>query len=252
MRHLLCGVITLFLVIIVLPGYGADKKDKKDAPDAKKEDVKKDADNKESPWVRVGQLTGTLVDVNESNKGIRVRVDVPRLNPQAVLGLAQAQQGVVMAQLALAQAAAQPPPQRYQALFNAQLRMAQAQQNVARQQSHLYHKVSQEVEMQTIDDLVVRLIGPAPKFNDKGKRVRPTAKELKEAKGTNPKLPGYQAAFSDLHHNQVIQVTLARTKNAPKAKPVNPKNKDADTDLLADAKPHVSMIIVLADPTPDR
>lgn len=248
MRHLLCGITTLFLVIFAWPGYGADAKDKKDALEAKKA-----LEKKESQWVRIGQLTGTLVGVNESTKGIRIRVDVPTLNPAAVLGLAQAQEGVALAQVALVQATAQPPRQRYLAVLNAQWQMAQAQENVARQQNQLYTRVSQEVELPTTDDLVVRLNEPLPKFNDQGKQVRLTAKDLKEAKGSNPKLPGYQADFSNLRPNQIIQVTLTRHKNALRPRPANPKNKEADADLLLDdIKPHISMIIVLADLMPDR
>jgi hypothetical protein len=271
MHHILRGAAVIILAFLVLPGYAADEKDKdkdKKAPDAKKDgdknaqpdvkkdvdkkapDAKKDHDKKDSPWVKAGQVAGTIVNINESSKGIRLKVDVPELNPSAVQGLANAQLQLANAKVQLAQAGLKPPQERLQAIINAQNAIAQAQQNVANQQAHLYNKKPMEFELSTTEDLVVRLNEPPPKFDDKGKKVKYTAKELKALKGDNPKLPGYQAEFSDLRSNQLVQVTLVRNKNAPKPKPINPKNKSKDADaelLLDDNKPHISMIMVLGE-----
>src|ERR1700730_16208037 len=54
------------------------------------------------------------------------------------------------------------------------------------------------------DDLVVRRLQPHPIFDEKGKPRKPTAAELKEMKGTDPKLKGYKAERSDLKPGQVV------------------------------------------------
>jgi hypothetical protein len=68
------------------------------------------------------------------------------------------------------------------------------------------------------DELVVRRLHPAPLFDDKGKPRKPTAAELKEMKGTDPKLKGYKAERTDLKPGQIVVVTLAQAKaSAPNA-----------------------------------
>lgn len=92
--------------------------------------------------------------------------------------------------------------------------------------------VHQEVELQADDDIKVRLKNAPVQFDDKGKPKQLTADELKELKGPDPSLPGYQADFSDLKTGQLVRVSLARKKTSDDAD--KEKDKDADAKKEAD------------------
>ena len=76
----------------------------------------------------------------------------------------------------------------------------------------------QDVKVMTTDDVKVRTKNPPVAYDDKGNKKKYTAKELKELKGNDPKLPGYTAEFNDLKHNQVVEVSLVRKKGDKNAK----------------------------------
>jgi len=261
--HLLRGAALFLLAILVLPGYGADEKkdaadkDDKKNPDAKKDvekpDTKKD-EKKDSPWVKAGQVSGTIVSINESQKSLRLKIGVPKLKAEALQALNQASQELNQANQALAAAYAKPAQradqaqQKAQAIQTAQQKISQVQQKMAYQKANMYTTEYQEHEIMTIDEVVVRLAEPAPKFDDKGKKVKFTAKELKELKGTDTKLPGYTGDFSDLRSNQMVQCSLVRDKASLKPMKVGPKPKDADVEITVDNKPQISMVYILAEP----
>ena len=71
----------------------------------------------------------------------------------------------------------------------------------------------QDVKVMTIDDVKIRTKNPPVAYDDKGNKKKYTAKELKELKGDDPKLPGYTAEFNDLKQNQVVEVSLVRKKS---------------------------------------
>jgi hypothetical protein len=109
---------------------------------------------------------------------------------------------------------------------------------------------AKDYELQTTEDLKVRLSRPPAQFDDKGKVKKYTAKELREMRGPDHKLPGYTGEFSDLQTEQVVQVTLVRPKGEKPVRPVaKPKKKDSDADWGKNDLPLVSMIVVVADPT---
>jgi hypothetical protein len=69
------------------------------------------------------------------------------------------------------------------------------------------------------DEFVVRRLHPPLLFDDKGKPRKPTAEDLRQMKGIDPKLKGYKAELSDLKPGHGVVVTLARAKaSASKAK----------------------------------
>ena len=116
-------------------------------------------------------------------------------------------------------------------------------------------------EGQAIEDVVVRAALPREEFDDKGKIKKLTKAELKEQKGPDPKMPGYNAEFSDLSTEQFVVLTIVRKKGAPKpkakAKLVLPKRGKAKdemdgevADLLEDTTPQVSMVIFAQPPMP--
>jgi hypothetical protein len=100
-----------------------------------------------------------------------------------------------------------------------------------------------QVEWQAIEDVKVRMLNPPPKFDDKGRIRRYTAKELKELKGEDKKTPGYPAEFSDLKQGQYVQVTLVKKKGTPIR-----RGKDAGADANGENNPQMSLIVIVAEP----
>jgi len=78
------------------------------------------------------------------------------------------------------------------------------------------------LEIQVADEVVVRVKNAPRQFDEKGKPINPTAAQLKELKG-DPKLPGYNADFSDLKNGQIVTIYLGRRK---RVKESNTTDKD--------------------------
>jgi len=125
-------------------------------------------------------------------------------------------------------------------MLNAQKKISD---NVAAQRKAMAATTPVEVEWTTVEEVVVRQTEPPQLYDDKGKPKKMTPKEKADLKG-DPKLPGYKGEMSDVHANDVVAVTLVRTKAAAKIK-IDPKAKDVDPALLAEIQPHVAMILVL-------
>ncbi len=231
MRCLRRGAPGIAAWLLVLPLAAA-------AQDAKKDlDKDKDKTHNSEKMLKAGQLTGKIVTVEESKRSIRLQIKYPVLNPGAVQGLANAQVALQQALLN------KDPVGRAQGIANAQVQMAQNKLN-------MYNYRSQDVDLQTTEDVKVRLANPPEQLDEKGRPKRYTAKELKELKGPDPKLEGYQADFSNLRPDQVVTVSLVKKKDVPKVKPTGGKGKDFDTDLLNDYLPQISYILVIAEPAP--
>src|SRR5262249_19749027 len=64
-----------------------------------------------------------------------------------------------------------------------------------------------DYELDQTGDMVVRLLNPPVQYDDKGFPKKYTAAELKELKGDNPKLPGYQGDTSDLKTGIQVRVS---------------------------------------------
>jgi hypothetical protein len=236
MRYLPHAAAVLLIGGLGLPAVGADKADAKNAEKGVTSEK----------MFRAGQLAGKILTINESKKSIRLQVTLqyPKLNQGALNSLVQGQ-------LSMQRAAYNNNPQsRAQAMYNAQRQMLQAQATLYSVQT-----MTKDVELQTTDEVKVRHGRPPEQFDDKGKPKRYTPKELKELRGPDPKLPGYNAEFSDLHEGQYVTVSLVKKKDAPAAKLPprgrikDPKDaKDIDADLLLQNLPQISMIVIVADP----
>jgi hypothetical protein len=218
-------VLTLPFVLLLSAKVGAQgKKDNKD----------KDLVNSEK-MIAAGVITGRVAAVYEEKRQIRLAIQVPRLNPGALNSIQQAQ-----AQMALARMRGD-----FNGVLNAQRQLAQAQ-------ATLYTMQWQDIELNTQDDMIVRMANPRPSFDDKGRLKKLTRAELKELKGDDPKLPGYKAEFSDIQTDQIVQVTLVRKKNpGPINKPVRKGKKDADAEVpdpLGDHLPLIKQILILHEP----
>ena len=75
-------------------------------------------------------------------------------------------------------------------------------------------------KLMTVDDVKIRTQEPPVAYDDKGNKKKYTAKERKELKGDDPKLPGYTAGFEDLKVNQIVQVSLVYKKSDKTMKPL--------------------------------
>jgi hypothetical protein len=220
----LAFVGALFLLSATPPAE-AQKKDNLDPKDAKT-----------SPkMIKAGQLVGTVKNIYESKKALRISVTVTtaKLNVNALNGIAQARQ-------AYAQALARRPADLAGAQ-RAQMQLLQHQANL-----YTYENKKHEVELTTTDEVEVRMRKPKPEFDEKGNVKKFTKKELKELKG-DPKKPGYKADFSDVQPDQVIRVQLVKKKDAPRP-PARKGKKDDDIDPLAENLPQVSWIMIEYDP----
>jgi hypothetical protein len=115
------------------------------------------------------------------------------------------------------------------------------QQQQAQATRNLYKVVSatKNVDFHATDDVKVRYMQLPPLYDDKGNIRRYTRQELKDLKGKDTSLPGYEGSLSNLQVNQVVQVTLAPKKAPPKnssSSTLSSKNPDLDKDLLKDAE----------------
>jgi hypothetical protein len=225
MRPIARWTAVVVTAVLVLPLAAADKVDPK-------KDIDKPPVNSEKT-VKAGQVSGKVLAVIESKKSLRVQLQFQYIdvNQGALNAITQAQVRLqaAIASRNLAEAANQ-------------------QAYIAQQQANLYvaKNVTKDVEIATSENVKVRLANPPPKFDDKGKLVKHTAAELKALKGEG-NLPGYSGEFSDIANEQIVAITLVRKKGEP-TRPVKPKGKDADADLLQDNLPQASMIVVVFDP----
>jgi hypothetical protein len=199
------------------------------ADDKKPDPAKMPADKKEaaSKMIAAGELSGKLLNVEAAKKTINLEVTVAYAVPN--LGAIQA-----MANAKLQLATTRDPN-------TARSLMLQIAQNEAN--AYQLKKESHTIDIETGDDLKVRMKDPPIAFDEKGKPKKYTQAELKELKG-DPKLPGYAGDFDSLRPGQIVTVKLMKMKDTPKAKPT----KDTDKDLSGDNKPMATMVIIIAEP----
>jgi hypothetical protein len=101
-----------------------------------------------------------------------------------------------------------------------------------------------DIELQTADDVKVRLANPPLEFDAKGNPKRYTAKELKALRGPG-NLPGFPGDFDSLKNEQIVKCFLKRPKDPPRLTGKDPKR---DQELLNQSKPVVDMVFILVEP----
>lgn len=204
------------------------------APAAKKEKVALDKKEAAAQLVAAGTVRGKVVHVEADKKMFNLEITVSYAAPNA-------NAAADMANLKLQLLTARDLGTRRNLMV--QLMQKQAQMSAVKHEKHSF-------DVMTAGDVVVRAANPPAQFDEKGNVKRYTAKELKELKGDNPKLPGYTSDFDSLRPDQYVEVHFAKPKDQPKAK-TNNKNKDADKDndaLAETSKPTATMIIILSEP----
>jgi hypothetical protein len=215
--HLAALIVAL---AVVLPA-GAD--------DKKVDPAKLPADQKDaaSKMITAGELTGKLLNVEAAKKTVNLEVTLTYAVPN--LSAIQA-----IANLKLQLATTRDP----NAARSYMVQMAQQEAN-----AYQIKKEAHTVDIETADDLKVRMANPPIAFDEKGKPKKYTPAELKELKG-DPKLPGYAGDFDSLRPGQIVTIKLMKMKDTPKAKPT----KDTDKELFGDNKPMGTMIMIVAEP----
>ena len=231
---LLCGCLLAF------PALAADK------PDASK-----DADGgKMTP----GDYTGKLTTAPGSDGTFTVNVESDHFkpDPKEAQQVARDEQKLAQLQTDLANARnAKEYNQRLQRL-NDELARLQA---LALKPGGKVVKEYKEVDFTAGADVKVRALNLPTKFDDKGNPVEYTKKELKELKGKDTDLPGYESTLDALKVGDTVRVTLVHPKPAKKDADAD-KTKDADKTDDKDAeaaKPNVvTVIVILAEDDGDN
>jgi len=209
------------------------------ADDKKKDDAKIDAKKaEEDKFVSLGRLDGILKKSGGSGAGITVSVELILPDPNAQI--AQLQQ-----QIALAQAMTiRNPLQRQQQLVAIMQQMRNGQ--------NAFIRKTVDVDVEPLDDMIVRTMFLPEQFDDKGKPKKYTAKELKELRGPDPSLPGYTADNDSLKNGDLVTLYLVRKQHAPQLQVAakDKEKKDKENEKLWDEenKPKVRMIVLRAEP----
>ncbi|MBY0230363.1 MAG: hypothetical protein K2W96_13855 [Gemmataceae bacterium] len=214
------------------------------AQKAKDKTKDKPDDGEDRPkWVKVTTITGRVAAVYEEKRRLRITVAyaVTTLDAGAAQQMAQAQRDLAMA----------AAKRDAQGILNARNSLVQAQARLYKTESK-----TADVEVQAIDDVVVRTARIKEDFDEKGKiKKKHTKEELKELKG-DPKLPGYKAEWGDLQTDQIVTATIVRKKGEPVAKPVRPKKgkkgEETPLDAIGTDTPQVGMINIIQQPPPGK
>jgi hypothetical protein len=232
--HMRCryvGAVPFLALVLALPAAAQKRAQPKNTLDA---------DNLAS-----GQFTGLLLTAPGSDRTFTVRVQYQQLQlkPNA-LRTANNQNNSANRQLQqIARLQQQMARSKNPAQQMAQIQRIATQMQVGqlRAQNNLYNVVNrtQDIEFQAEESVKVRTMDLPDQFDEKGNIKRYTKEELKELKGKDTKLPGYESAFESLRAGQLIQVTLADHKaKKPTTSPGDAKettDKDAkDKDAKKD------------------
>src|SRR5260370_14345782 len=235
MRRSFQGAALLAAAAFVWPLLAQDKApEKKDAPEPKKEE--KEEEKKESPYKSAGApRLAKLVQIDESKKHLKIKIEEQVLNEGEQQALLQAQADLQRAQLE------RNPQQRAQNIQNALNRIAEHKAKLTKIEL-------KDAEVDCLEDVKVRLSNPPAKFNEKGDIVKPTKQELEELKGPDKSLPGYTGEFSDLRTDQLVQLSLeGRKEGPPELKNKKPNERTAEAQAMID-KRYVSIIYVIEAP----
>ena len=222
---LLCGGL------LTLPAWAADKKD---------------IDGDKLP---AGQFTGKLVGSPGSDGSFTLDIDIQHLavrNPKAarneVQQILRDQQQIERLQSQIAHSRnANEYRQRVHQLAGA---LQHQQAEILRQQLRAQENVvvvtdHKEIDFHTDEHVKVRILHAPTAFDDKGNPKKYTKDELKELKGKDAELPGYESTMSSLTAGQIIQVTLGHHA------PVKDEDKDDKKDAEGGTNRGVEVILIV-------
>ena len=247
MRCRYLGTVPILALVLALPAAAAPPKNQ-----GKPKNVL-DADQLAS-----GQFTGALLSAPGSDRTFTVRVQYQQIqlkpnalrnaNNQTAHANRQLQQ---IARLEQQMARSRNPAQQ---LAQIQRILAQVQLGQLRAQQNLYTVVNrtQDIEFQAEENVKVRTMELPEQFDEKGNIKKYTREELKQLKGKDTHLPGYESAFEGLRAGQLVQVTLAAHKTKkPTTSPGDAKDKPtpdkAAPDKDTEKHKQVRLIVILKE-----
>lgn len=203
-----------------------------------------------------GELAGKVVLAGGSSKVLVVAVEMPTYelnkgaqpnrNNQNLANLMRRQADLQRRQAELMRA--RNPREQAQRMQQLQIEMQRLQVEMARMgvgaQQSPYKVVMKrhDYEFQTDENTRVRFLQPPVAFDEKGNPKKYTDTELKQLKGSDPKLPGYTGEFDQLRPGHVVKVAIGK-KGAT-------KSKDLDKAPLDDDKAYAAVILVTGEDTP--
>ncbi len=221
MRRLCLGVMLLGALACVLP------EGKGQAPANKDIDATK---------LGPGVFSGKLVSLPDSDRMFTVAVQYPEIVPNPNYKPPRnIQQEINRINQLQAQAARSRNPRQVQNDLNQINQLSlQLQRQIAQAQANAVKIVQRtaNVDFQAEEVLKVRIKDLPEVFDDKGNVRKYTAEELKELKGKDKDLPGYESTADALAVGQTVQVVL-KQHHAPKPPPPDAK-KDEDKEKSKD------------------
>jgi hypothetical protein len=246
MLRLMLACAVAALLVLKAPADDTDKKNKTTKTDPP------DADKLLAP----GDFIGTLLSVPATDGSFTVKVEYHHLDlkdPKALSNLANSNSKLanqlqkeqnklnsLQTQLAKAKKASDITRITNQITQQSNLMQQQVLQAQLSPNSNPFKLVTstQDVEFHAQDSFKVRIPEPPQVFDDKGNIKKYTADELKELKGKDKTLPGYEGTPDSLLVGQKVKVTLIK---APTTKTPARPDTDKKTTDTPDTKP--------ADPT---
>jgi len=204
MRRLVTGIAVGLLGLVVLPAFAVDKDAKDPAvPDVKKADDAKKGDDAKKD------------DAKKDDKK-----EAPKKEE------ASSEKLIVV-----------------QTLIGKLIEVNETKKSV-RIQTNIPIKKGENLKVEVVgtDGLQIRQADPPVAYDEKGRPRKHTHKELKDLKGDS-KLPGYPGAFTDLHTDQYVVVTIVKKKETP-VHHVSKKEAEANAQEL----PETNLIEIVSEP----
>jgi hypothetical protein len=163
-----------------------------------------------------GRVSGKLAHVEGAQRYfvVQVKYVVTTPNLGAIQNVANASRNLAQAKDA-------------KAAVNARLDMARNQAVM-----YDYRTIDGQFEFMADDKMKIRTLQLPVDYDDKGKPKKLSLKELKERRGSDLSLPGYEADFDTLRQGQLVDVYLEKPQNPP----ANGKNKAGKADDAAGEK----------------
>jgi hypothetical protein len=228
MRYRYVGAASFLALLLALPAAAAPPKNPPLPP-------------VDSDKIANGQFTGYLLTTPGTDRAFTLRVQYQDVqlkpNAQRTANNANNQANRQLQQIARLQQQMAKSKNPAQQMAQIQRLVAQMQVGQARAQQNLYTVVPryQDVEFQAEENVKVRTMELPEQFDEKGNLKKYTKEELKQLKGKDKDLPGYESSFEALKEGQLIQVTLADHK-AKKPASSSPGDKDKAKDKDAPEK----------------
>jgi hypothetical protein len=233
MRHTLrLALLIVAISSTALCGAADEKKDAKKSDPAEKKALEK--------LTTSSTIIGKLSRVEGAQRyltvNVAISIPVPTAaSPANTLSLLQLRQ----------QLAAERSPANRQRLLLQHLQQAGGLGG-----GYTIRTINKEVEIQATDEMKVRTLLLPVDFDEKGRPKKYTAKEIKELKGPDSKLPGYTADFDSLKPEQTVKIYLAKKKEPPveKGRDKAKDKADKDADAASSEKPEAVMVVILDEP----